>query len=142
MNRTRIFISLVAFAILQTTPSLIAQQFGYRANVPFDFSVDNRTMPAGDYLISRQGKFLLISNNSSQVFVVPIGANPSHDGHNKLVFDSVNGTCFLRKLETQSSETSIQLPASRAERKALAERQFAANTPVETRTVNLPNGAQ
>lgn len=141
MNRTRSLLSVAALAILPT-PSLIAQQFGYKANVPFEFSVDNKTLPAGDYLISRQGNFLLIRSGSSEVFVLPGEADPSRDGHNRLVFDSVNGTYFLRKLETESSTSSVQLPASKAERKALVETRYAANTPVETRTIDLPNGAQ
>lgn len=142
MNRIRSLASIAALAMLSAAPSLIAQQFGYKANVPFEFSVDNKTLPAGDYLIGRQGPFLLISNSSYQVIVLPTEANPSRDDHNRLIFDHVNGTYFLRKLETQSSVSSIELPASRTERKALVETRYAANTPVETRAINLPNGAQ
>jgi hypothetical protein len=144
MNRTRSLVaSLVALGILQTTPSLIAQQESrFRANVPFQFSVDNKTMPAGEYSIVHRGVFLRIDCGTSGIYVMTAIGEPSQNGHTSLVFDRVNGSYYLRKLVTPSSSDSMDLPASRTEKKALALEHLAAASPTETRTIDLPTGGQ
>jgi hypothetical protein len=144
MNRTRSLVaSLVALGILQTTPSLIAQQESrYRANVPFQFSLDNKTLPAGEYRIIRQGVFLRLDSRTTGTYILVAIGEPSHNGHTSLVFDRVNGAYYLRKLVAPSSNDSLDIPASRTEKKALALEHLAAASPTETRTIDLPAGGQ
>lgn len=148
MNRTRSLVSLVAAAIFLTTPSLIAQ-FGQRpsfqANVPFEFSVDNKTLPAGVYHVTHEGFFLHINGESNGVYAVVVNGNPSRDGHTFLIFDRVEGQYFLRRLVTPSSGTSLDISTSSSEKKAiraLTPMRLASNASPETVTINLPNGAQ
>ena len=142
MNRPTTLIALAVLAVFQATPSLIAQQFGYKADVPFSFSVENQTLPAGQYRLIRHGAFLQIANGSSAVYAITITGEASQDGRSKLVFDHVGGAFFLRKLVTDSSNSSIEITRSRAEKRALAElRLNAANQP-DTRTIDLSTGGR
>src|ERR1700744_4400968 len=142
MNRTRILLSLVALAILQTAPSLNAQDSRFRANVPFEFSVDNKTMPAGQYYLHRHGVFLYIDAGNVGTYTVVAAGEPSHSGHTSLVFDRVNGSYFLRKIVTPYSDDSVEIFLSRTEKKALAAEHIATLTPTETTTVDLRAAAQ
>jgi hypothetical protein len=143
MNRTRILVSLVALGILQTTPSLFAQhESRFRANVPFQFSVDNKTMPAGEYSIIHRGVFLRLDSGKNGIYVLTAVGEPSLNGHTSLVFDRVQGSYYLRKLVAPSSSDSMDLPASRTEKKALAVERLAIANPSETRTIDLPTGGQ
>jgi hypothetical protein len=143
MNRIRSLVSLIVVAIFQTTPSLIAQESLFQANVPFQFNVENKTLPAGEYRITRHREFLRIGSDSPGVYVVAMGGGePSHDGHMALVFDRVDGAYYLRKLVTTSSDSSMELPASRTERKALANLQVASARPPETKTISVSIGGR
>jgi len=123
MNRIRTLIPLIATAILQITPNLVAQESGYQASVPFQFAVGETTLPAGTYRITRQGAFLHVQNqkNFTTVFAVTDSTAPSHDGQGHLVFDRVNGLYFLRELDAPSSTSSMRLSVSHMEKKARAD---------------------
>lgn len=148
MNRTRSLVSFVAAAIFLTTPSLIAQfgqQPSFQANVPFQFSVANKTLPAGVYHISREGFFLHVNSDSTGAYAVAIKSDASKDGNALLIFDRVDGQYFLRRLVTPSSGTSLDLSTSSSEKKAiraLTPMRVASNVSPDTVTINLPNGAQ
>ena len=149
MNRTRNLASLAAIAILQITPSLIAQQPVFRANIPFAFSVDNKILPAGVYRISRRDAFLRIEGDTAEFYVTMFAANPSPDGRTLLLFDRVNGNNFLRELVTSSSDSCMQLPASSSEKKARAQWGLSTSGPTldalnapGTVTIEIPSGGR
>ena len=52
-----------------------------RVNIPFDFSVQNKTIPAGDYVVSRtdaNGMVWIIRNrDTGQENLLPLGASES-----------------------------------------------------------------
>ena len=133
---------LVAAAILQTAPSLTAQQQVLYAKVPFEFSAGDMTLPAGEYRISRHNAFLNIENreNFSSAFVAASGANSSGDGQVHLVFDRVNDLFFLR--EVVAPGASVELAVSRAEKNIAMEqrRLYKANLPVAKTTVTTSGG--
>lgn len=121
MNRIKSLIPLIAAAIFQITPSLTAQEIVFRADVPFQFSVDDKTLPAGTYRLIRQGEFLQVENEkqSAGAFAMLFAGDSSHSGHDVLIFDRVNGTYFLRTIDDSSSGRCIQLPVSRTEKNAI-----------------------
>lgn len=144
MIRTRILVSLVALGILQTTPSLIAQQEArFQANVPFQFSVNDKTMPAGEYHLIRRGIFLRLDSGKNGTYILTAVGEPSHNERTTLVFDRVNGSFFLRKLVAPSSTgNSVDIAPSRTEKKALAAERLAIADSSETRTIDVSAGGQ
>ena len=120
MNRTRNLVFLVVAAMIQTAPALIAQQQDFDATVPFQFSAGNRTLPAGEYRISRRNAFLQIENRNdhSAAIILTSSGEPSSDSQVHLVFDEVDEQHFLRSVVAPASLGSIELAVSSAEKKA------------------------
>lgn len=80
----------------------------YRAHVPFDFSVGNKTLPAGDYVIEMTNKFskqnfLTIretkTGETKIVQVIPKGAD-AKSKMSRLVFNRYDGQYFLAEMIT------------------------------------------
>jgi hypothetical protein len=82
-------------AMAQTSPS-----FSMRADVPFNFIVNNDTMPAGEYVVQlpsanpgpmmvRQAKGI----KGELILQVPV--TDKWQGHAQLVFHNVNGAYYL-----------------------------------------------
>src|SRR6202012_1176071 len=110
MNRTKSLVFLVVAGILQGAPSLTAQQQTFEASVPFQFSAGNRTLPAGEYRISRHGAFIHVQNQNGYAAVLLASAGDSFtDGQTRLVFDHVNDQFFLRRVVAAQSVGSIEL---------------------------------
>jgi hypothetical protein len=128
---------IVAFAI--AVPVVHAQRTILRANVPFDFSVDGKYLPAGTYRICELDRGTLISNQDGHFNVLGIysyGAGPSKPGENKLVFDMVGDHYFLRQIWTSARAEGLAVPESKREKEMRAMR--ASNTHrVETVIVAL-----
>lgn len=120
MKRIRVLTLLLAATFLQFLPRLQAQEIA-KAKVPFDFAVNETTLPAGDYLISRLGDFLRIQSQdtSDGVYVIPHCAGEvASEGQSRLIFDNQDGLYFLRSIATPSFKTSVDLPVSKLHRNA------------------------
>lgn len=141
MNRTKSLVFLVVAAIVQTAPGLTAQQQDFEATVPFQFSAGNRTLPAGEYHISRRDAFLHIENRKdyTAAIILTSSGDPSADGHVHLVFDEVNDQHFLRRVVAPASLGSIELAVSSAEKKAKMDqrRLSSANPPIPAPTTTV-----
>lgn len=111
---------LIATTFFQMTPQLNAQAGVLRARVPFPFAVGNQVLPPGAYEIKRQGSFIRLQNRDRQIgiFVLPAPGDRSYDGRSRLMFDSLDGTYFLRKIVTTSSMTSLDFPKFKLEKRA------------------------
>ena len=95
-----------------------------RVNVPFDFVVANKTLPSGEYLISRKqptaGDLLLgVTNKDNNVnalsFTVPVQARTPTD-KGKLVFHRYGDQYFLSEVWPAGATTGRVVSKSRAER--------------------------
>jgi|HubBroStandDraft_1064217.scaffolds.fasta_scaffold40800_1 hypothetical protein len=145
MNRIRSLVLLFAVAFFQLVPSLNAQQPVFEANVPFQFSAGDRTLPAGEYRITRNDAFIHIQNREdySAALILTTTADSSSDGQVHLVFDRVNDLFFLRKVVAPAFTGSIELGVSGAEKKARADlRRLSIKTPPITITTAAATGAQ
>jgi hypothetical protein len=135
----------------------LGQNLAYkvRANVPFDFTVADKQLPAGRYSIGRveQGfdsNILSITglDNSSNIVrsSLPIqGRETTNVG--RLVFHRYGNRYFLAELWLSGSSTGRKLFKSRSEREV--ERNLAANTAAQKsaknemfETVNIVGGLQ
>ncbi len=110
MKRIPTFALFLAATMFSLTSSLIAQQ-PLKANVPFDFSVADQVMPAGEYRIDHQGAFLRIEKRDEHrtMTLLAIQGEPSANGSSFLSFDKVNGTYALRRVVTPYAVNSLDL---------------------------------
>lgn len=142
MNRIKTLVLLVTTAILPTAPNLKAQQEVFIANVPFQFSVGNRTLAPGEYRIARRNAFLTVQSrrDSSSAVILTSSAQLSSDGRISLMFDQVNDLYFLRGIIAPVN--SFELAVSNVEKKATKEqrRLSTVSLPVVTSTVVQSGG--
>lgn len=92
-------------------------------NIPFDFTVGNKSLPAGHYTVGRTSgatvESLTIRNDekNTSVATVTYSGNRVKEGTPaKLVFHRYGDTYFLSEVWGQGSDAARQLPKSSAER--------------------------
>ncbi len=115
------FVGLIIVLTISSVTAIHAQSATTaRAHIPFDFSVKNRTISAGDHVINRlddRGAVWLLrsSDNRQSVIFLGIGVEPkSTSGNSKLTFRRYGNKYFLASIET--SAYKIGLRKSRTER--------------------------
>lgn len=112
-----------------------------RASIPFDFTVRGKTLPAGEYEVSRIGDEpvgLLLRNVHDKKDQIMFETEPV-DVHriprkNILVFNRYGDSYFLEEVVTAGEETGRELSPSRAERSL---RREMAKNQVEPETVTV-----
>jgi hypothetical protein len=131
MKHIRIFTLLLTAAVFPIVPHLHAQEAALKAEVPFDFAVGDKMLPAGDYLIFRQGVFLRIQNRNtdSGLYVIPNAGEVAPNRQPRLRFHYLNGLYFLKSIAASSSANSAELPTSLLEKQAkeMEQQTYAAN---------------
>jgi hypothetical protein len=117
---------LAVMVIIATSVSANAQSLNYRltANIPFDFSVSGKKLPAGKYLINRaqvsDGDMVVqirSTDGHSNVTRLTIPATAHRQVKNgTLVFNRYGDEYFLSEIWPAGGETGRVLHKSRAER--------------------------
>ena len=94
-----------------------------RATVPFDFTVGNNLLPAGTYSIARatDGTIQIQNRQGHLVAITLASQNGSPSAGCALNFDRRDGQYFMRGVLCQSAAISINLPASKLEKRIPAE---------------------
>jgi hypothetical protein len=115
--------SLIAGAL--TIVSLASTQFASaqppmaKVNIPFAFQVGTTgTLPAGNYLIHRQSKYLirLEGPGFAKGFVMTHEiVKPYASNHGVIIFDRYGDKYFLRQIWTAEDNVGLECPKSRAE---------------------------
>jgi hypothetical protein len=107
-----LILALGAVALLAAT-GLQAQTV--TANIPFDFTVQSMTLPAGQYSLeplSTSSHVIAIRNVESRksiaVLTEPVSANPTEPG--KLIFHCYNDRCFLSEVRTSNGPRGYLAP--------------------------------
>jgi len=121
MNRISA-VTLLAVASLATCGRAIAQQPIIKANIPFNFTVGNTWMPAGEYTISSPFPHIVqlrsADNAKTAEIVSTQGYNESRSG-SKLVFDKYGDQYFLRHVLCPSvASLNLDVPQGKAEKEA------------------------
>ncbi|HLQ75709.1 MAG TPA: hypothetical protein VK210_00040 [Terriglobia bacterium] len=107
-------------AVLSVSVPTQAQSVAMRVNIPFDFQVANRKLPAGTYTVARSGEAIQISDSNGHSAFVLSNAVPNHavNGESQLVFNRYGDEAFLsevrwngylsaRELVKADSETAL-----------------------------------
>jgi hypothetical protein len=113
-------IALLAIANFAMAGTSFAQSYGVRANVPFDFTVANKLLPAGTYTLVRESTGLVeIRNHDKPVAALTIvthDGNKSSDG-GKLIFHKYGDQYFLSEILSDWETMNVTVPRSKAETK-------------------------
>jgi hypothetical protein len=112
---------LFGLTVLVMAASTQAQQYGAKADIPFNFVVGDRAYPAGEYILkeaSNLNTVLRISNtqdNSSRFTPTIPCSIPGTSQETKLVFHRMGDTWYLYQLWIAGSDTGRQFSKGRAE---------------------------
>jgi hypothetical protein len=143
----RIFTAIVAMAFLAlaiTSPAR-AQLPGtsMRANIPFDFIVNGKTLPAGKYEVRRitdapEGLIIrsVDSKHDHAMFETESLQQNRMARHDELVFDRYGDSYFLSEVLVGGMETGRRLAPSRAEKQLRRESEMASNN-AQPETVSI-----
>lgn len=107
---------LTVSGLLGTSVNARAQDTeGISVNVPFEFVVSGKTLPAGTYTIGRLSddafSGIAVSTRNQGALVLPIAIDgPRSAGQAKLSFEFVGNTHFLRQAETPAGTYTFALP--------------------------------
>ena len=113
--------ALLGLGMLLAVSATQAQEARVKANIPFDFVVGNKVLPAGEYVVSPQGatnQIILISaeeGNSAALATTLNCASSAPSSSTKLVFHTMNGQYFLWQVWTEGYDHGRQLPKSSSE---------------------------
>jgi hypothetical protein len=122
-------IALFVAAGIATAGSALAQDDMVTANVPFSFTVNGRTLPAGYYTLGHDintPRMLKIESERGVVAVTAVTVPDSaREGDAKLVFHHYGNQYFLSEIRTADSSTSCHLTTSKQEKWARAQAQEA-----------------
>jgi len=92
-------------------------------NIPFDFNVGEKTLPAGNYVISRNFEMpnLLIIQRADRSVVAPVYTSPLETTRQQmetsLTFNEYRGQRFLSRVQSRSGGFSHELIKAQTERK-------------------------
>jgi hypothetical protein len=123
-RQTLSLISLLS--LLLVAGSAIAQSSHVRANVPFNFTIGSKTLPAGTYdiaAISSDPNVLLVQAQGGSSIIVPSNAAESLKGaeKSKLVFNRYRDQYFLTEIWVQGATRGRQLPKTSLEKELAKE---------------------
>jgi hypothetical protein len=99
-----------------------AQEPRVKANIPFDFVVADRVMPAGEYEVSQLGAtgqaiaILSEDRKSAAMTVTSACASSGPSKSSKLVFHAIGGRYFLSQIWVEGYDQGRQFRESKAER--------------------------
>lgn len=114
-------IALFSLASLVATSNVLAQSREVRATIPFNFSVGNKLLPAGNYsfISEAQNQILIRSSDQTQFSVLTRTAdeNPMTWNDGKLVFTKYGDQYFLNEVLSSVAALNVDIPVSKTERK-------------------------
>ena len=127
-------IALFTIATLAVATGLVAQEPAVKANIPFNFTVGETSMPAGEYIISRSDSNIVKIQSADRQHVVFVVNSHSYDeagATGKVVFDKYGEYYFLRRILSPTCSTlNLDVPSGKAEKK------------VRTQEARLQSGGQ
>jgi hypothetical protein len=114
-------IALLTVGILAASTGLVAQERVVTANIPFNFTVGEKGMPAGEYTISSPGRNIIqIESKDKKHIASVIGTQSYHESTStpQLVFDRYGSYYFLhRVLSAKSTPMNADIPLGNVEKR-------------------------
>jgi hypothetical protein len=125
MNRISA-IALIVAASFVTAGSAMAQDHRAKATVPFNFTVNGNSLPAGTYTVGSEvnsPNVITITDREKNIHILALtlpDANAPGTG-NKLVFHHYGDQYFLSEVRCESTSMNVHLMTSKAEKRAKAQ---------------------
>jgi len=109
-----------ALSMLLASGSAYAQAVHIRVDVPFQFSVQNKTLPAGEYEILSTGKNMpalqIRDSGRTLMYINAFDCQASQfSDETKLVFQRYGNSYFLSQVWTEGSRAGMELPQTASE---------------------------
>jgi hypothetical protein len=127
-------VALFTFATLAATNGLLAQEPSAKANIPFNFTVGENSMPAGEYTISLTSDHVVKIQSADKRQVNLALASKSYQdpgAKGQLAFDKVGDYYFLRRISSPTwSSMNLSIAPGKVEKR------------VQTREAMLRTGEQ
>jgi hypothetical protein len=121
-------LTMFGFLMGMTAATAFAQERPpLKVNIPFDFSVANRTLPAGEYTVTERnsvGQAIIVRNDSGSAAVCAIGrplAAKKESEKPMLVFHCYGNQYFLARVVHAGWLDGQELVQTRTERRAMKE---------------------
>ena len=137
--------AVLALAGLLTASAFAQVNHEVKAYVPFEFSVSDKVLPAGNYVFDLDStptanNQVLIQNVDQPRYAVlvrgtdgPWQALPIYvTDRGRLVFDNYDGEHFLREVRGPVSAVNVVIPKSKAEQNAARNHVAAVSSPSQT----------
>jgi len=125
MKRITSITSIALFALVSfvTVGSISAQDRAVKANVPFEFTVGNTLLPAGNYEITVANQNVIeIKNTDRHVAILTTTTNDGNEAtKSELVFNKYGDQYFLREVLCTQAAMNMAVPASKQEKTARAQ---------------------
>jgi hypothetical protein len=117
-----IAIALFAASSLAAAGNLSAQEHTVKANIPFDFTVNNNVLPAGTYTISSISPYVVQVRNVNG-HIAEFSAVHNDDQRSKtpvLIFQRYGNQYFLHEI-LAANALNVAVPPSKREQRRLQE---------------------
>jgi hypothetical protein len=113
---------LRVFGLLMLAGPAFAQNLNLHAKIPFSFSVNKSSLPAGQYEVrainAAGGRALVIDNRDTNVSMIVLTnavAKSGYSDKSKLVFKRYGNQYFLSQIWVSGSDTGREFPRSTRE---------------------------
>jgi len=97
-----------------------------KAQVPFDFIVNGKILPAGEWAIDAQGEgqtYLLLSSEGHKMLILPNATESlTAPAESKLVFHRYGDRYFLSTISREGNNRGYELQAGKAEKELRAQK--------------------
>lgn len=112
---------LFALALFVSFGNAWAQDHAVKANVPFHFTVGEKTLPSGTYTITSDiasPNVIVIRNGEQHLALMStVYADNTDSKKNVLVFHKIGDQYFLHEILCSSAAMNLELPTSKQEKK-------------------------
>ena len=110
---------LVALCVVVFATSLVAQRTTLRADIPFQFYVGDKVLPAGHYNVLQlndSAMILQLSDTSvSRAFTTHSTQRDAVNGKPVMIFRQIGGTYFLSQVWKDSGSQGRELPVAKVQ---------------------------
>ena len=122
MKRNYTILAALVLMVISAVGSANAQTSSINISIPFDFVVENQTLPAGEYSIQSAvgGRIMLRSHdgaNATTVLTLPVKSQQA-SSETKLVFKRFGDQYFLSQVWSQGANVGREVLAGRSEQEA------------------------
>jgi len=119
-------LALFIAASFITAGKAIAQDYAVRATIPFNFTVNGRLLPAGNYTLGTDitsPNILKVRERTlrAHAMVAAMPSQPAKQKANVLVFHKYGSQYFLSEIRSEESAINMKLLTSKQEKAARSE---------------------